>query len=271
MKHLLILLVLLTSVVACAPAPEIVATAMAQTEAAMPTYTPIPTSTATFTPTPEPPTSTPTPTPTSTPDLQVITSNPKDMVCASDDLPKAGIYIQGQFTKLEDLIFIGSHLAHQTNDVLMKSNLASIRPLLEEYISLTGRMDGWWLDFKRSNNGYSGYKVIQCSLEKFQTIAGAQLAVQNYNDVELINYEERHKYLEVNQSIGDTSIAISYVHSFYDVNGEYFENKFNEVVFSYRNYRVTLIGHGDPKIDDLFYVGEQILKKLKIAPLTSEL
>jgi len=257
----LVMLCILVILTACAPSPEIVATAMAQTQAALPTDTPLPPATVTFTSTPEPPTSTPTETPTSTPDLQVITADPEELVCTKGDLPIGGYY-QELAPGENDLIIKANLVSHYTNEKVLTNNGtgAAGRDFMENFIGNTRRIDGWWVAYRKTMASYPGFTGLQCIVEKYQSIEGAQLAVREYNQAEIFSYDS-FVYEENNvRDIGDVSVAIS------STGIPEFDQY--RIQFSYRNYRVTIIGNGTGMLDDLYYVGEQILSKLKDEPLS---
>jgi hypothetical protein len=98
-------------------------------------------------------------------------------------------------------------------------------------------------------------------VEKFQSIEGAQLAVREYNEAVIFSYDKLVYMENADRNIGDVSIAASNT-----FNPEYIVYL---IQFSYRNYRVTISGRGADTVDDLYYVGEQVLNKLKDEPLSA--
>lgn len=248
---------------ACAPSPEIVATAMAQTQAALPTATPP----ATLTLTPEPPTSTPTEiltptlTPTSTPDLRVIISLPEDIVCTEDDLPVDGNYSLQPPPATDDSLgasFWSDPLAyvcdHCTNQLIYGTSP------VREFISRTKRVDGWLRIFTGENDNYPGFDRLGCYVQQFRTIEGAQLAVQAYALKEIYPQWGFEPLENSEPTIGDVSIWISNTarsgHLVYGIE------------YSYKNHAVTIAGlNGTKNLDDLYFVAQQILKKLENAAL----
>ena len=238
---------------ACAPSPEIVATAMAQTETALPTatltLTPSPTHTLTLTP--KPPTSTAAETPTSTPDLRIITANPEELACTKRELPDGGSYA------LRFSPSFPNHVTHYTNDKVVISSTS--RNDLEEYVMETRRIDGWWVDFEKLNANTAGYSFLRCITNKHETAEGARLAVTKYNHAEIYSVYGYELIENPERSIGDISVAVSKT--------QLAEWTSYEVYFAYRNYQVTIIGDGSANMDDLYYIAEAMLEKLKNAPL----
>jgi hypothetical protein len=250
MKNLLLTTICLGLVLAsCAPSPEIVATAMAQTQAALPaddTPASIPSAT------PEPPPSIPTETPTtSVPDLRTITAEPSELACTKNELPDGGSnYVTGRATRRD-----------YNNEWVIRLVATKDQPLLAEYVGETQRITGWWEKFDKADNTGPGFKIIECIVEKYRTAAGAQLAVQEYNKAKL-DPRPGYRILEnPERTLGDVFVEIS--DTAYSGYFAYY------VDFSYRNYRVTIIGRGSADLDDLYAIGEAMLEKLMAAPLST--
>jgi hypothetical protein len=268
--RLILPLVCLILVAGCAPSPEIVATAMAQTQAALPTETPIPpTATRTFTPVPPTntptETSTPTLTPTSTPDLRIIDASPEDIVCDVSDLPIEDDYYIPSLNN-DPGYYRRSYTGfsfHYTNKYLAITSANKV------YIAETGRIDGWGVTFKKGLNSYSGFPYILCDVESFESSGGAQLAVQKFNSVELYPQDGLGYLKDATILIGDASVIIvNEKHYLANRLGENFKYDL-QIDFAYRNYRVRVGGpNRETSLDQLYYVANNILEKLKEAPLS---
>jgi hypothetical protein len=174
---------------ACSPSEQAIATAIAQTQTAQPT--------ATFSPTPRP-TDTPIPTVTSTvaaspsptPDLRVIQLEPKEFLFQKNELPPEGKYF---------LPGSGWTSPSHNQEVVAQRTVEEGRKYLQE----TGRIDGWWVAYKRGTNGVNMPEEVYNAVIEFETAEGAQVLLNKY----LIQDLEEDGYIELENApeIGDAT------------------------------------------------------------------
>jgi hypothetical protein len=257
---LLILLASSLSLVSCSPSEEAIQVALAQTQTAMATNTHTPDPTATFTPEPiftstPKPTFTPTPTQTHTltptPDLRVITIDSKDLMLSKDDLPAEAKYY------LPNSSWISPHHNYEIVSAWGREEGLA-------YLEETGRIDGWFVYYKRGTDTIRAPEEIYQNIIQYQSAEGAYITFSKYNN--LIRFPDKYKMLNENILIGDSTIV--YMWKEMQSNGE---NRVNYYVESqYRNYLSIVGGWGWEKEFDLDYVikvAEIAIDKIMAAPL----
>jgi len=174
-KIFLVLFVLVLLIVACSPSPEAIQEAIAQTQAAEvtnnntpePTFTftlePTFTSTATNTFTP-----TLTQTLTSTPDTRVITIDSKELMLTKEDLPpEAKYYLPNS----------GWISPHHNSEIISGWGVEEGAKYLEE----TGRIDGWWVYYRRGTSTVRAPEQIYQNIIQYKTAEGAYFTFSNYS------------------------------------------------------------------------------------------
>jgi len=256
-KIFLVLFVLVLLIVACSPSPEAIQEAIAQTQAAEvtnnntpePTFTftlePTFTSTATNTFTP-----TLTQTLTSTPDTRVITIDSKELMLTKEDLPpEAKYYLPNS----------GWISPHHNSEIISGWGVEEGAKYLEE----TGRIDGWWVYYRRGTSTVRAPEQIYQNIIQYKTAEGAYFTFSNYSfdtnnpDFSLFNTDV---------DVGDASTV--YVWKEMQSNGE---NRIEYIIETqYRNYMSIIGGTGWEKEFDLDYViriAEIAMEKIKSAPL----
>ncbi len=254
---------------ACGPSAADIQKAIKQTQAAQPTiaHTVVPpTTTETLAPTstPLPPTDTPeptatdTPTPeptiTPTPDLRVIKVDPQTILLQKDDLPPEGKYF------LPNAKWISPH---HNSEIIASWGVEEG----QDYLEKTGRVDGWFVSYKRGTSTVNMPEEIYSNPVMYETAAGARLTVTDYNLV-IRDPDAGWEYVEgANLDLGDINIVIT--------NKELQSNGKNRVriviMFAYRNYAVTVRGwgwEGDVTLEFVEAAARKVLDKLMAAELS---
>jgi hypothetical protein len=246
MKRYILLAALLLS--ACAPSAKAIQTAIAQTQIAAPTNTIIP---PTEIPT-ETPTVPPSPTPSPTPDLRIIgtTENPSNFLLALSDLPAEGSYSlpgTGWIGKLHNSQIIQEYGAEAGN----------------KYVNETGRVDGWWVTYKRGSSAGIYPQQIYDNVILFQTSAGAQLMLAKYADPNSpVGAKTNFTEIQGSKTIGDLSKVLIKKDS---------EHVWYDIVFTYRNYGHVVEAYGlasEVQPEFVESIADILLKELQSAPLS---
>lgn len=109
--------------------------------------------------------------PSATPDLRVITADPKEFLLSVYDLPLVGKYYlpKGGLSPLRNSEIIQSLGAKRG----------------EEFIDETGRVDGWVVLYKRGASTRPVPKEIVDTVVMYQTAEGARLSIEKYWDTGL--------------------------------------------------------------------------------------
>ncbi len=149
-----------------------------------------------------------------TPDLQVLKINAPLLLMNVADLPTEGKY----------LLPVPSGTGEVDNDAVLSSWGAEEGG---KYISETGRVDGWWIQFNRTSSGTAVPSEVYDSVVLYQTAAGARLSVEKYAGHGMANYVE----VQGTTPIGDGTRA------FILKNGS---NVDYVLYFSFRNYQHVL-------------------------------
>jgi len=239
--------------VTCSPTEQAIQEALAKTQTAEATNTKPPDPTATFTLIPTfTPTITPTLTPTltSTPDTRVITMDSKDLMLTKEDLPQEAKYYLPNYTWISP---------HHNSEIISGWGVVEGGNYLEE----TGRVDGWWVSYKRGTSTVRAPEEIYQNIIQYKTSEGAYLTVSKYP------YNRDNPDIKIVESdvlLGDfTNI---YVWKEMQSNGEY---RINYIIESqYRNYVSIVVGWGWKKEFDLEYVimiAEIAMDKIKSSPI----
>jgi hypothetical protein len=174
---------------ACAPSTAAVNTAIAQTQAANPTVTnttqptktntPLPAATPTFTASPSP-----------TPDLRIIKIEPKGFLLAKDEIAPGGkFFLPGP-----------GWISPSHNE-----EVVAVRTVEEgrKYLAETGRIDGWYVTYKRGNNGVNMPEEVSNSVIEFGSAQGAQILLNKYLPSDLL--KDGYAEIENPPSIGDAT------------------------------------------------------------------
>jgi len=263
MKKISMLLLLVFLLTACngQASDSQIQTAIAQTqlvqatETSLPTNTLIPSSTPTVTDTPTPaPTETPTPEPSPTPDFRVIDIDPyKILMTKSDCNPDGRYYLPNEF-------WISPH---RNSEVVAGWTVEKG----QEYLAETGRIDGWYVYYKRGNNNVLLPQEVSDNVVLFSTIAGAQLLVSKYED----RMESEFFYNEIDEppQIGDLTRA--WVKK--ETNSGGTTEVWYEITFSYRNiiHSISVYGYDkEVKLEDAEYLARNMLEQLEELSLSNE-
>jgi hypothetical protein len=256
---------LLILLAACSQSEAGIQTAIAQTQAAQltavpptatlaPTETLTPESTATNTSTPtETPTLTPTETPTATPDLRVILVESREFLLEKGDLPvDSQYYLPGA----------GWISPHHNEEILSGWGNEEGRA----YLEATGRVDGWWIHYKRGSQAITAPEQVYHNIIQYETSEGAQLTVTDYNQV-LRAPEDGRQMLDEEVDLGDVSVV--FVWKEVQSSGKVLVWLALEI--SYRNYVSIVQGYGwedEVRLEFLIEVQQTILDKLAAAELS---
>lgn len=188
-----------------------------------------------------------------TPDKRLILVDPQGLLLVKADLPPEAMYI------LPGPEWISPH---HNAEVISAWGVEEGT----KYVEDTGRVDGWWVIYLRSNNEVNAPEQIQDYITMYETIDGAQLALTTFYK----NHGLKLGYSELNypMKIGDISYAL--VYKGMQSNGKYGVEI--EIFFSYRNYTHMVGGLGSEDEVTIGYVDEIakiLLRKLQAAPLSN--
>lgn len=181
--------------------------------------------------------------PAPTADLQLLKANAPVLLLNVADLPSEGKY----------LLPVPSGSGELDNQAVVDSWGADAGG---KYISDTGRLDGWWIQFNRTVDGAAVPSEVYDSIVLYQTPAGARLSVQTYARHGMQDYTE----VQGIPQIGDGARA------FVRKNGG---NVDYVLYFSFRNFQhvVEILGT-ETDATPAFAMGlaEKLLQRLKSAP-----
>ncbi len=129
----------------------------------------------------------------------------------------------------------------------------------DQYINDTGRLDGWWIEFRRTNDSAVMPREVYDSVAVYRTVAGARLSVQKYADHAMQAYTP----VADTPQIGDGARAF-----ILRKNGtvEY------DLYFSFRNCQhvLEILGTETEVTPDFaLTIAQSILKRLESAPLAA--
>lgn len=219
------------------------------------TITIVPTNTATVTITPSlTPTFTPQPTLTSTPDLRVITADPRDFLFVKKDLPAEGLYYIPNSTWMS---------IHTNQEVISGWTVEEGR----EYIIETEREVGWYVYFKRGTRAVALPDEIHSNVVRYKTAEGAYLAQTKFSLSSRDDYNE-WKILDRKLDLGDFNEV--YLYRERTSGGDYLVHY--RIYFNYRNFGVTVDGYGyeiDVQYEFVDSLAQIILDKLQSAELSN--
>lgn len=184
--------------------------------------------------------------PAPTPDLQVLGRNAPLLLLNVADLPSEGKY----------LLPVPSGSGEVDNQSVLDSWGADDGG---RYISQTGRVDGWWIQFNRTAVAATLPLQVYDSIVLYQTSDGARLSVRTYANHGMQDYTEVQGITQV----GDGARA-------------FVLNRNGTVdcllYFSYRNFQhvVEILG-SETEATPAFAIGlaQTLLQKLKSTPLSS--
>ena len=248
-RSIFISLVLSLLVSACAaPAVESPTAAVESTETPLP-----PTATETPEPT-EVPTQTPLPSPT--PDLRIITEDPRALVLLTEDLPEDGNY------------FISQDKGSVSNEMIVYEFTRQLgeetAQIVDLYLQETSRLDGYSQVWTRGNWIFEGPHYIANEIAVFKTARGAELEVTKYKPL-LISAMDGRVPSHQEVQIGDhTRIYVDTV----SANGQ--EADIILVEFSYRNVVIDIGCWGEKEkytLDQVLEIAENVYQRLLELPL----
>lgn len=181
--------------------------------------------------------------PTSTPDLQLLKANAPVLLLNVADLPSQGKY----------LLPVPSGSGELDNQAVLDAWGADAGG---KYISDTGRLDGWWIQFNRTADGSGVPAEVYDSIVLYQSSVGARLSVRTYADHGMQAYTE----LQGIPRLGDGARAFVLKDA----------GKVDYVLyFSFRNFQhiVEIVGL-ENEATPAFAIGlaQALLQKLRSAP-----
>jgi len=227
--------------------------AIDQTQSILPTSTNTSAPTTTATNTPEPTftlTATITPTFTLTPDVRIIAIGPEQFLLEKGDLPAdAKYYVPNQLWISPD----------HNDEVIgrMGENDGG------KYLRETGRIDGWYIFFKRGSSRVPAPKELSHRISQFESCEGALIAVEKYTAYKIDN---KYEMVDDDYDLGDKTVISKYREL--QPGGEYIVRYYVET--AYRNYVSQILAYGYEEKFDLEYViqiAEIALELLADAPL----
>jgi hypothetical protein len=253
--------------VGCAPPENAIQTAIAETAGAGFPQIQTPAATQVFTPLPTPTEdladpfgSTVTPFPTLTPsatwtpiprnDTRVIVLDPRRFLLEAEDLPRQAAYY------IPHASWTSSH----HNEAVLEAWGEEVG---SEYILETGRLDGWWVAFRRGTPDLEAPEEIFHNLVMYETADGARLALTDFG-VDVL--DERYEKLDRQVEIGGESFCFLRVEP--QAEGE--DLVWYRIETAYRNYVSIVHGHGEAAAFDYEYVeaiAHTVVQKLAAAPL----
>jgi len=188
-----------------------------------------------------------------TPDKRLILVEPKELLLEKADLPPEAMYI------LPGPEWISPQ---HNSETISEWGVEKGSKFVEE----TGRVDGWWVIYLRSNKEVRAPEQIKDSITMYKTIEGAQLAINTF----YINRGLELGYTELDNPIRIGDISYALVYKGMQSNGKYGVEI--EIFFSYRNYVHVVGGLGGEDDVTIGYVDEItkiLLRKLQAAPLSN--
>ena len=188
-----------------------------------------------------------------TPDKRLILVEPKELLLEKADLPPEAMYI------LPGPEWISPQ---HNSETISEWGVEKGSKFVEE----TGRVDGWWVIYLRSNKEVRAPEQIKDSITMYKTIEGAQLVINTF----YINRGLELGYTELDNPIRIGDISYALVYKGMQSNGKYGVEI--EIFFSYRNYVHVVGGLGGEDDVTIGYVDEItkiLLRKLQAAPLSN--
>lgn len=182
--------------------------------------------------------------PSATPDLRIVTADPKEFLLSVYDLPIGGKY------------YLPKKGLTPVRNVEIIQSMGSEKG--EQFINETGRLDGWTVRYQRGAGNRPLPELIVDTVVMYQTTEGAQLSIEKYATLNLS--PDIRKILSPPLT-GDLSLALSLT------KGRTVEQYY---YFSYRNYVHKLEVRGLQSEVTLELVGQLagvLLNKLEYAPL----
>lgn len=214
------------------------------------TREPTTTGTATATLTPEP---TATLTPTATPDVRVIDGDPHEYLLGLDDMPPdARYYLPGSnWTS-----------PHRNSEIVSGWGVEEGR----EYLEATGRIDGWWVVYKRGTNTVTAPEQVYDNVILYRDASGPLLVLQEF-DITCDNPDLDYASVPGRPTIGEASKAC--VRGEMQPNGR--RRTWYTVEFAYRNVLHNMNAYGweyEVEYEYLEAIAMTLLAQLQAAPLS---
>jgi len=202
--------------------------------------------------TPVPPTVTSTTTLSPTPDLRVIDQDPRQFLMEEEDLPSEPNYY------LPSSNWISPHRNYEVISELGTE-------VGEEYINRTGRLDGWWVTYRKGASRIQAPDEIYHNIVKYETAAGAKLTVREYN---LATRSDEYQILDQGIEFGDANVVMVAE----DVLSDGTQQITYRIETAYRNFVSVVVATGsEGEIDFPFVetIARKMIEKLGEAPLDS--
>lgn len=137
----------------------------------------------------------------------------------------------------------------------------------QEYLTATGRLDGYRVAYYRGSEGVWAPEWISCIISRYASVDGARLALSEYNPSVATWQAEGWVTVEDPPQIGETTAALGRKQ---DPQSDELKLVVYRLEFSYRNYAVVLEAPG--RVDEFLrgYVDDAallVLERLQAAPL----
>jgi hypothetical protein len=228
----------------------------------------------------ESPTAAPTEAPTEFPKEEpTVIENPPEENDEAESIPEGTpdeslLDAQAMLDRLGDYVLRPGDLPHAYNlpegGELHMSNQRLINEMgqleAKTYIRDTGRIDGWWLRLKRTNNDDFAPNAFESAIQLFETAEGAQLAMSP--DHYQLHRDESREYqlLDGGCQLGDQ--CEFYYSEREDPATEVVVAQYN-VAFTYKNAFVWVMARGleiDLEADYVMDAARVVVRKLERAP-----
>lgn len=134
------------------------------------------------------------------------------------------------------------------------------------YVKETGRIDGWWLELQRSSKADFAPGTFQSSIELFQTVDGARMAMSP--DYYALYQDENRQYTKVEGGCDLGDQCEFFYSEKEDPATELITAQYN-VAFTYRNAFVWVMARGlqvDMDADYMLDAARAVFEKLQAAP-----
>jgi hypothetical protein len=183
-------------------------------------------------------------------DLRVITIDPEKLLCQSENLP-----IEGQYYIPPD-----GKKSSSNEEIINSRGIEDGK----DYITATGRVIGWEVQWNINNKSLELPVVIYCSVAQFKTKAGATLGLSDYNNpTKHVNPNKPSTLVDKDAGIGD----MSSLYVAYQLDSVGRKNTFYELFFNYYNMQghVYAIGLTEKDIspDLLKQIARSMLARMK--------
>jgi hypothetical protein len=184
----------------------------------------------------------------------VIDADPKKFLLDLKDLPPEAKYY------LPNSEWISPH---RNSEIISGWGVEEGRTYLER----TGRIDGWWVIYKRGTLTVTAPEEIYDNVVLYHTIEGAELIISEFSNC--VDRDSGYVLVESDVQIGDFTNVCTYKEM--QSSGEY--RIWYRIEFTYRNYYHAVAGWGwesEVKAEFVEKIARTLLAKLEAAPLSDK-